>query len=103
MAKHIRARVLVDTPAHGLKVDQVAEGDPSAIKALVAQGVADTSKEAVEYALSQGAKVIKVAAAEDAAAAALAGQLVELEALAAASQGEERAAIEAKLADLRKA
>jgi hypothetical protein len=103
MAKHVQARVLVDAPAHGLRINQVAEGDPVVIKALAAHGVVDTTRAAVDYALSHGGKVVKVEAAEGPQQDAKAAQISDLEAQAAASQGEERLAIEAKLAELRKA
>lgn len=58
----VRARVLVDVPAHGLKAGQVAEAAQAVIDGLVAAGEVDPNPDAVAYALDVGGKVVTLAA-----------------------------------------
>lgn len=110
MSKLASARVICDVPNHGLKVGQIVEAEPSLIKALTADGSLDPHKDAVAYARSQGAEVVRSAielAAEHVAAAAdaLRVEIAQLEDLQGkANDLETKAAIgdqvEAKRAEL---
>lgn len=64
MAKNIKARVLVDDPAHGLRADTIVEADQAVVEALRNSGVVDDDKAAVGYAESQAFEVVKLGTAQ---------------------------------------
>jgi len=66
MAKTIQARMLVDYKggAINVKAGAVMQGTASQIDQLTSGGVADSTKEAVAYALSQCAEVVDISEAE---------------------------------------
>lgn len=110
MSKLASARVICDVPNHGLKVGQIVEAEPALIKALAADGSLDPHKDAIAYARSQGAEVVRSSielAAEQIAAQAdaLRVEIAHLEdLLAKAEDARTKAAIgdqvEAKRAEL---
>lgn len=57
-APTLRARVLADIEALGLKVGQIYEAEKSIIEAMFGQGHVDTHPDAVSYAESVGAEVV---------------------------------------------
>ncbi len=59
MAKLNAARVLCDIPSHGLKAGQIVEASPDLIQALAKSGEIDPHKDAVAYARSEGAAVVR--------------------------------------------
>lgn len=61
MAKLIKARVLADAPAHGLRVDTIVEAEAADIEALKKSGIVDDDKGAVAYGEAQGFAVVKLA------------------------------------------
>ena len=64
-----QVRILVDTTINDIKVPAglVAKVDAETTKSLVEGGIADPSKEAVEYALTENAEVIDTTAKPEAA------------------------------------
>jgi hypothetical protein len=56
----VRARVLVDVPAYGLKCGDVAEGSQASIDALAAAGAVDPHEDAVAYAVGARGAVVSV-------------------------------------------
>jgi hypothetical protein len=62
VAKLTAALVLVDVTSHGLKAGNIVEADAGLIKALQADGSVDPHKDAVAYAKSQEAAVVRVGA-----------------------------------------
>lgn len=60
MAKLTAALVLVDLVSHGLKAGTIVEAEAGLIKALQADGSVDPHKDAVAYAKSQEAQVVRV-------------------------------------------
>lgn len=57
-APTLRARVLADIEALGLKVGQIFEAEEAVIKAMFSQGHVDAHPDAVAYAESTGAEVV---------------------------------------------
>lgn len=57
-APTLRARVLADIEALGLKAGQIFEAEKEMIEAMFAQGHVDSHPEAVAYAESVGAEVV---------------------------------------------
>lgn len=100
--KLVQARVLVDFPLEGLqyKCDQVVKLPDDVAKALQANGIIDTHKDAVAYALSENGNKVLVheTEADRAAAAARAAQQAIVDELADRIATETDAA---KLADLK--
>lgn len=91
MNKPTTALVLCDVPAHGLKAGCLVEAESTTVKALAADGSVDTNKEAVAYARSQNAPLmrseIELQAERLAAAAdALRVEIAELEELQAKAE-----------------
>lgn len=68
MGKLALALALADLAAHGVKAGQILEAEQKTIENLRAEGQADPHKDAVAYAKSQNAPVIR-SALETAAAA----------------------------------
>ena len=111
MAKQTQAVALVDIPAHGVKAGQILQAEAATLKMHVDNGELDPHKDALAYANSQGAQVVRSTielAAEAAAAArdALLVKVAELEALLAgatddATKAAIAAEIDAKRAELR--
>lgn len=93
MSKLASARVICDVPNHGLKVGQIVEAEPSLIKALAADGSVDPHKDAVAYARSQNAPVMRSSVELEAeriaaAADALRVEIAQLEDLLAKAEDE---------------
>lgn len=108
MAKLMLALALVDLAAHNVKAGSLLEADAELIKALKDAGDVDPHKDAVAYAKSQNAPVVRSALdlAAEAAAAQREAALVEiakLEDLASKAEGESKAAIESQLLAAREA
>jgi len=74
-----QALVLVDVIGHGLKAGQILDATPALIAALGKEGAVDDNKEALAYARSQGAPVVKSAIEAAAAARADAEQALRVE------------------------
>jgi hypothetical protein len=107
MAKK-QARVLVDLPQYGCKADQILEADESVIKALAADGAVDPHKDAVAYARSHGADVVRSAAElaaekaaeKEGARKALQAEIATLqEQLTKATESEAKTALEQQIAE----
>lgn len=62
-ASPVRARVLAGSEGYGLQAGQVVEGAEAVVSALAAAGLVDPHPEAVAYAVSQGAAVLRLAEA----------------------------------------
>lgn len=77
MAKLIPARVLQALSAFGAEVGDVLHAAEDTIKSLFEAGYVDHTPEAVAYAQSQGAKVVKLGADDSAAAEQLGAALTE--------------------------
>lgn len=98
-----RARVLADVAVHELLCGQVLEASPALITALAASGQVDPHRDAVGYALEQGAEVVRsrLELAQEAAQARQAELLAAVKAAeekhAAAAEGEAKAAALAEL------
>lgn len=58
-APTLRARVLADIEALGLKAGQIFEAEKEMIEAMFVQGHVDSHPEAVAYAESVGAEVVQ--------------------------------------------
>lgn len=100
--KLTRARVLADVAVHALLCGQVLEASPALITALAANGQVDPHKDAVGYALEQGAEVVRsrLELAQEAAQARqaeLAAAVKAAEEKHAAAEGEAKAAALAEL------
>jgi hypothetical protein len=109
MAKLTVALALVDIVAHGVAAGQLIEADAATLKSLCDSGQADPHKDAIAYARSQNALVVRSAielAAERVAAAAdaLRVEIAKLEDLLAKAEGDEtKAALATELAAQRAA
>lgn len=103
--KLTRARVLVHQVVHGAAVGTVLEASPELIKQLAKDGDVDPHKDAVAYALDNGAEVVRsavelAAEAQDQLADSLRIRIAELEQLqAGATDDATKSAIAAELAD----
>jgi len=96
MADIKQARVLRDVLPHGLKAGQIVEGTAALIKELEADGAVDSKRAAVEYARSEGAKVVSAGPLpHELVQAEVAALQVQLE---AAAEDAEKAAIAEQLA-----
>lgn len=110
MAKLIAALVLCDVVAHELKAGSIVEASPDLIKSLVKSGDVDDHKDAVAYARTQSAPVMRSsveAAAEAKARKAdeLRIEIARLEDLAGKPEADEatKAALQQQLHDRRAA
>lgn len=104
MSKLVLAVVLCDIAAHQLKAGSIVEAEPATIKSLQASGEVDPHKDAVAYAKSQGAPVVRscielAAEQREAARQALLVEIGQLEqTLAAATADDVKEAITAQIA-----
>ena len=103
MSKSLLALVLVDVIAHGLKAGQILDADPALIKQLEKDGSVDSNREAVLYAKSQSAQIVRSAISvqterRDAAVNALRVEIAQLEDLHAKAEGDTKAALAAQVA-----
>ena len=94
MAKLTIALALLDISAHGILGGQLVEAEAATIKTLADQGQVDPHKDAVAYARSQGAAVVRSAvelAAKQSAAAkdALLVEIARLEDLLTKAETDE--------------
>ena len=87
-----RARVLSESPAHNARPNDILEADASVIDALAAAGLVDPDPAAVEWCVSQRARVVTIddpVGAVEIASSASEGAAAALEAVkAAAASGE---------------
>jgi len=112
-AKSLIARVLVDILQHGLRAGQLVEAEPALIEQLKSSGAVDPHEDAVAYARSEGAAVVKIepaakpakapkqAKTDAAAVAALKEQIAKVEEQLAAAPDEEKPALQEQLDELR--
>lgn len=77
-SKLVRARVLRDVPSHQLPAGALVEASAALIKALASDGSVDPHKDAVAYAVEQGAPVVR--SSLELAAEARAEQVAKLQA-----------------------
>lgn len=103
MSKLILAVVLCDVAAHQLKAGVIVEAEASTIKSLQLAGEVDPHKDAVAYAKSQGAAVVRscielAAEKRESVRRALLVEIGQLEqALAAATTDDVKAAVAAQI------
>jgi peptidyl-tRNA hydrolase len=94
-----KARLLAKKIIDGIeyKPNQVIDADVAIIKALVKDGVADDTSEAVKYCIEQGEKPILHKSPDAEAIAALQAEIAKLETELAAAKDADKAAITAKV------
>lgn len=95
MADTKQARVLRDVVHHGLKVNDIVEAPAALIKELEADGAVDSKRASVEYARSEGARVV---AAGPLPHEAVQAEIAELQAQLEAAADDAKPAIAERLA-----